>query len=141
MATAARPILAQPKPEVVQTPASYGVKIVPFRGPTPYVDSPLVYEPQSQHRPKQVLLGSLADPGFRVVKPIQVYLESREDAVVASWREIDEFGTGTSTSSAAEELGRTVAELYRSLQSDRDKLGPDLQRIWVKLQEHVVPRR
>lgn len=92
-------------------------------------------------RPEQILLGTLGNLGFRFIKPITVQLENRETEVVASWPEIDEFGTGTSMSSATEDLGRTVAELYRTLKNDQDNLGPDLERVWLKLQEHVVPRR
>jgi hypothetical protein len=99
------------------------------------------YEPQSKHRPAEILLGTLSDLRFRVIKPIPVSLEAPEGGVIAYWLEIDEFGTGTSTSSSAEELGHTVAELYRSLCSEQDKLGPDLQQVWAKLQEYIAPRR
>jgi len=92
-------------------------------------------------RPEQILLGTLGNLGFRFIKPIIVQLENREGVVVASWPEVDEFGTGTSMSSATEDLGRTVAELYCSLKADQANLGPDLERVWLKLQEHVVSRR
>lgn len=146
MSTATRPIVTQPPPDVVQTPAAYGIQIVPFEMASPQLyfvpPVPLApYEQQSKHRPAHLLLGTLSDLGFRVLKPIPVNLEARKDAIVASWQEIDEFGTGSSTSSSAEDLGHTVAELYRSLGSEQDKLGPDLQRVWAKLQEYIVPRR
>jgi hypothetical protein len=141
MATA--PIVVQPPAEVAQPPGSpYTVKILPINLQSALEQMPAQALPfQPGPRPERILLGTLGDLGFRVVKPIAVQLETREDGIVASWPEVDEFGTGTSVSSSAEDLGRTVAELYRTLENDRGKLGPDLQRIWAKLQEYVVPRR
>jgi hypothetical protein len=140
MASATKPMFTQPPPDVVPAPA--GVKFVPFGlGEQKSDVYTLIYEPHSTHRPERILLGTLGDLGFRVIKPIVVNLEPRDTTVVASWLEIDEFGTGSSTSLAAEDLGRTVAELYRSLHNDQDKLGPDLRRVWVTLQEHILPRR
>jgi len=92
-------------------------------------------------RPDRLLLGTLSDLGFRVIKPIEVQIEGHEGGVVASWPQIEEFGTGVSVSYAVEDLGRTVAELYRTLHLDQGRLGPDLQDVWEKLQEFVVPRR
>ncbi len=44
-------------------------------------------------------------------------------------------------SSACVELGRTLSELYRSLEADEGRLGPDLQRVWAVLKEYVVRRK
>jgi|SRR5579863_1427843 len=142
MSTAA-PIIAQPPPDLIQsTGAPYAVQFVRIEMPVATEQGqsqPLAIQPGS--RPDRILLGTLSDFGFRVVKPIEVLLETREDAVIASWQEVEEFGTGLSVSSATTELGRTIAELYRTLQSDSGNLGPDLQRVWHLLQEFVVPRR
>lgn len=88
-------------------------------------------------RPTDILLGTLNHYTFRVVEAIPVHLEQREEGMVAVWREIDEFGVGKSTSSACEDLGHTLAELYQALDADRDRLGPDLARVWGVLQQHI----
>jgi hypothetical protein len=103
--------------------------------PSPHVVTPDT-RPEAQHN--ELLLGTLSKLGFRVVKAIPVKLEKQGDIVIASWQDADEFGTGTSMSSACEELGRTVAELYGSLRAEKDNLGADLMRVWKLLQEHVV---
>ncbi|HSY31870.1 MAG TPA: hypothetical protein VLA42_07765 [Verrucomicrobiae bacterium] len=75
-----------------------------------------------------------------MIKPIPVHLDVRGDTVIASWRKIDEFGTGTSSSLACDDLGHTIAELYLSLKADEPRLGPDLARVWGVLKEHVMHR-
>jgi hypothetical protein len=137
------PIITQPPPDLIQSSgAPIVVRFVRMELPRASEQGPSQpHTIQPGSRPERILLGTLSDLGFRVVKPIEVLLETREDAVIASWQMVDEFGTGTSVSSAATDLGRTVAELYRTLQSDSTNLGPDLRRVWQQLQEFVVPRR
>jgi len=96
---------------------------------------------EMEPRPVHVLLGTLSTLGFRVIKAIPVILRTEGSTVIASWRDIDEFGTGASMSSACEDLGRTIVELFVSLKADSDKLGPDLKRVWGLLQQHVVEGR
>ncbi len=87
-----------------------------------------------------MLLGTINHCEFRVVKPIPVRLDKRGDTIIASWRQVDEFGTGKSSSLACDDLGHTLAELYASLEADEAHLGPDLARVWDVLKEHVVRR-
>lgn len=91
-------------------------------------------------RPKHILLGTINQCKFRVVKPIPVRIEARGRTVIASWREVDEFGTGKSTSLACDDLGHTVAELYVSLEREESRLGPDLAKVWGVLKQYVVRR-
>ncbi len=93
-----------------------------------------------ESRPKRRLLGTINHGDFRVVKPIPVQLDTRGETVVASWRQVDEFGTGKSSSLACDDLGHTIAELYASLQADEPRLGPDLVRVFGVLKEHIVRR-
>ena len=92
------------------------------------------------HRSNGMLLGTINHCQFHVVKPIPVLLDFRENITVASWQQVDEFGTGKSTSLACEDLGHTIAELYESLEADESQLGPDLRRVWNTLKEHVARR-
>jgi hypothetical protein len=91
-------------------------------------------------RPKRILLGTINDCHFRVIKAIPVHLEVRGGTVIASWRAIDEFGTGRSSSLACDDLGRTVSELYRTLKAEESRLGPDLARVWDILRRHIASR-
>jgi len=140
MATATAPIVKQPQADVVD--AGLTVQLMPIEWPKPApAQMDVRVEVGPARRPDRILLGTLSDQGFRVIKPIAVSLEVRDDSTIASWPAVDEFGTGASISNAVEDLGRTVAELYRTLQLDAARLGPDLHAVWEKLQEFVVPRR
>lgn len=136
-------IVGQPPAQEVPQPGRPAVQIVRnFFALAPHVENSvtLVKPKPSAARPAQVLLGTLNDYGFRVTQAIPVNLETREDSIVASWLEIEEFGTGSSMSSAFLDLGHTLAELYRSLEADQAKLGPDLSRVWNVLKEYLVRR-
>lgn len=132
-------VLDQPKPEVVPSPGKLAIRSQPvvqqkvlqrisveFRKPEP--------------RPTEILLGTINRCEYRVIKAIPVRLDARKDAVVASWQQVQEFGTGKSTSLACDDLGHTIAELYESLEADESCLGPDLARVWGVLKEHVARR-
>ncbi|SRR6266568_1601693 len=93
-----------------------------------------------EHRPKHLLLGTINHCEFRVIKPIPVHLDVRGNTVIASWRQIDEFGMGNSSSLACDDLGHTIAELYLSLGADAPRLGPDLAKVWAVLKQHVMRR-
>ncbi|SRR5260221_13205441 len=143
MTTATPPIVTQPRPEIVQSPSGpLTFKMVPLRLQPSFIHAGVsVVTARAERRPTKILLGTLTDPGFRVIEPIAADIEDVDGSVVASWRDIEEFGTGSTVTSAIEDLGRTIAELYRALLNDSEKLGPDLQQVWQILQTHVVPRR
>ena len=88
---------------------------------------------------ESVNLGTLFDGRFRVLKAIPVVIETHPDSVAAVWREIDEFGLGNSASAACVELGKSIAELYATLKREERNLGPDLERVWSILKQHVRP--
>jgi len=137
------PFIAQPKLDTIQSPdAALGFRIgrIKVRAPLE-VPGLQITHTQPVPRPARFLLGTLSDQGFRVIKPIPVEVEFREDTIITSWEAIEEFGTGASVFSSAQDLGRTIAELYRALQVDQQNLGPEMQRVWAVLQEHVVTRR
>jgi hypothetical protein len=95
--------------------------------PAPLPDTPL-------------LLGTVNDRRFRVLKPIPLEIERQESLVVASWPEIEEFGSGDSLSNAIDDFTKTLVELYQSLTADQSRLGPDLDRVFTVLREYLVYR-
>jgi hypothetical protein len=135
----------QPAPNAVQ-PAEHDrgaedrTLLLPVVSQPPYFPTVQPLVEKRQDRSTKLWLGTLNTLQFRVLRAIPVQLNYGESGVVASWDEIDEFGTGDSASSACVELSRTVAELYRSLQQEQERLGPDLQRVFSKLQEYILPR-
>lgn len=128
----------QPRPEILPRPDK-GFEVLPFESPR-HLFLGVELKP-SRFRPHQILLGTVNDTDFRVIRAIPVRLEYRDGSVVANWDEVEEFGTGQSVSAACEDLGHTLAELYRSLQADRERLGPDLERVWSVLQNYLTRRQ
>jgi hypothetical protein len=64
-----------------------------------------------------------------------------ESAVVVSWAEIDEFGTGETLSAALDDFAHTLRELYHHLSADDVKPGADLLRVRDVMAEYVEPRQ
>jgi hypothetical protein len=127
--------LEQPKPKFVPPPKSPQAVAL-----TQEIQRIKVHISGREGRPKHILLGTINHGDFRVVKPIFVHLDVRGNTVIASWRRVDEFGTGKSSSLACDDLGHTIAELYVSLEADQPRLGPDLAKVWSVLKEHIVRR-
>lgn len=90
--------------------------------------------------PDHILLGSLRDGRLQVQSPITVKLAKEDQHVIAEATELDEFGFGTNLSEALRDLQRAIVELYFTLETEQDRLGPDLQRIWVTLQDKLLRR-
>lgn len=132
-------ILNQPQPEVVRpsdTPGMRSQPVVQQKG----IQRITVEFRTPEPRPTDMLLGTINHCEFRVLKPIPVHLDVDGNNVIASWRQVDEFGTGGSISLACDDLGRTIAELYESLEADQSHLGPDLARVRDVLKGHVARR-
>ena len=87
--------------------------------------------------PEPLTLVSLRDGRLRVVEPIEVVpiLEGGKHVVEAP--ELNEFGFGDNLSEALSDLQAAIAELYFTLETDREQLGPDLTSVWVVLSKKV----
>lgn len=90
--------------------------------------------------PDHILLGSLRDGRLRVQSPITVKLTKEDQHVIAEATELDEFGFGTNLSEALRDLQRAIVELYLTLEEGKDRLSPDLQRVWATLQTKLLRR-
>jgi len=108
------------------------------------VDQPLIIElsgstlsTPSLETPDQILLGSLRDGRLRVRSPIKVEFTAEGEHIIAEAVDFNEFGFGNNTSEALIDLQRAVAELYLTLEKEQDRLGKDLQGVWVILQEKI----
>ena len=87
--------------------------------------------------PETFTLASLPDGRLRVVEPIEVVpmLEGGKHVVEAP--ELNEFGFGDDLSEALSDLQAAIAELYFTLETGREQLGPDLTSVWVVLSKKV----
>ena len=75
---------------------------------------------------EEFLLDRLRDGRLRVVEPISVSRTTENGEVVLEARELNEFGFGATLSEAIPDLQTAIAELYFTLEAERDRLGPDL---------------
>jgi len=90
-------------------------------------------------RPKDELLFAPAiDARLKVHTPFRVRIVSSGEGVSAHAPEIEEFGHGPNRGEALDDLGKTIAELYFSLASERERLAPDLAGVLKSLEEHIT---
>ena len=90
--------------------------------------------------PAQLSLESLPDNGLILLQPIPYLLSAEDGQIIAEAEELNEFGCGDTPAEAIADLQQTILELYRALEQDRDRLGPDLQAVWEVLQGKVARR-
>lgn len=90
--------------------------------------------------PAQLSLESLPDNGVTLLQPISYLLSAEDGQIVAEAVELNEFGCGDTPAEAIADLQQTILELYRTLEQDRERLGPDLQAVWEVLQSKVARR-
>ena len=88
--------------------------------------------------PAKVMLETLLDAGFVVQEPIAAIILAEDGQIVAEVAELNEYGFGDTPGEAIADLQRTIAELYRTLAAEQERLGPDLQQVWEVLQTKVA---
>ena len=90
--------------------------------------------------PAEVMVESLNDARLRVKEPIAVSVFETEGFIVAEAEELSECGDGVNQAEAIADLQYAIADLYFTLEADKDRLGPGLQRVWETLQNKVERR-
>ena len=90
--------------------------------------------------PAQITLESLNDARLRVKEPIAVAVFATEGFIVAEAAELSECGDGVNQAEAIADLQYAIADLYFTLEADKDRLGPGLQKVWATLQSQVERR-
>ena len=94
-------------------------------------------EVEAPRSPERFTLGSLRDGRLRVVNPIDVVQMSEGRKFVVEAPELNEFGFGDGFSEAIADLQAAIAELYFTLETERNRLGPDLAAVWSRLSRKV----
>ena len=87
--------------------------------------------------PEPFTVGSLRDGRLRVVEPIEVVPRLEGGKHVVEAPELTEFGFGDDLSEALANPQAAIAELYFTLETDQEQLGPDLSSVWVVLSRKV----
>lgn len=87
--------------------------------------------------PEEILLGFMRDRRLRVVTPITITCSRENEKVILHAIDFDEFGFADNLTDALVDLQAAIAELFFSLKEDEQRLGPDLRRVWVRLQDKI----
>jgi len=88
--------------------------------------------------PGPLLFGALPDRRLRLKKPIPVELSESDGSIIAQCQDLNEFGQGSTASHALDDFGRTITELFLSLEAQKDQLGSDLQNLRSRLAEYLA---
>ena len=83
--------------------------------------------------PAEFALERLDDKRLSVVEPLAVRSTTEAGQVVLEAPEINEFGYGGTLSEAIADLQAAIAELYFTLDADKERLGTDLQTVHATL--------
>ena len=83
--------------------------------------------------PAEFNLERLDDKRLSVVEPLAVRSTTEAGQVVLEVPEINEFGYGDTYSAALADLQAAIAELYFTLDADKERLGADLQAVYATL--------
>jgi hypothetical protein len=87
--------------------------------------------------PSVVQFGLIHDPRLQIVRAIPVNIRREGVTYVASWDEADEFGYGENRAEALDDFGRTISQLFITLNREKDTLGPSLLETLMLLQKHL----
>jgi hypothetical protein len=91
--------------------------------------------------PREILFAASVDQRLRFTRPLAVRLYREGDLYVAYSPDLEEFGTGDNLSLSLDDLSKTIAESFFSLEEMKERLGSDLQRQLGRLREFVEVRR
>ena len=82
-------------------------------------------------------LNGLRDDRLTVVEPFAIERTTDAGQCVLEATEINEFGFGANLSEAIADLQAAIADLYFSLEEERERLGRDLAKVWATLSRKV----
>jgi len=85
-----------------------------------------------------ILIQDLQHPLYRLRTPISILLEHDEDIVIATYHDIDMYGTGANAQSAISDLCAAIVEYYEILKADEKNLGILPSREYDHLKQVIV---
>lgn len=93
--------------------------------------------PSDKRIPGVIQIGTLFNDRLILLKPLKAKVTKENEFFVAECDVLEEFGYGYSWMEAVDDLRMTVEELYFGLKAEKERLGSDLQKIWVELQNII----
>jgi hypothetical protein len=87
--------------------------------------------------PPKVLFAAQIDGRLKIGQPFDAKITIEDHTVTALVPDIEEFGCGSTLGEALYDLGKTIAELYFTLDAEKDRLSSDLQAVRGKLAAHI----
>ena len=91
----------------------------------------------SLRRPSKILFGASVAPLLRIRVPIPLEISTEGDSVVAYCADLQEFGYGSNLSEAIDDFGKTLRELFFSLEERKESLSEDLKGVRAKLANYL----
>ena len=91
--------------------------------------------------PRDLLFAASPDHRLRFKRAIPIKISREKEVYVAHAPEIEEFGYGESVAQCLDDFGKTVLELFWTLSEEKDRLGPDLQSQFAKLNTFLEVRQ
>lgn len=93
-----------------------------------------------ESRSRILPLNSLKIPGYTLIKPIYITIETEEDNIIASLDDIEAFAYADTEFEAVNALCEQIVELYEDLRRDADNLGV-LPRKWLTFLDEAISVR
>lgn len=92
---------------------------------------------ESKRKLGNVYIQNLRHPNYVLKESIPISLELEENKVIASYYDIDMYGSGDNEEEAINDLCEVVVEYYESLKEDQGKLGPLPEKHWLHLRRII----
>jgi len=89
--------------------------------------------------PHTIFISDLRHEAYKLAQPIPVSIEYEDGVVIASFYDVDVYGTGDEVQEAITDLCAQIVEVYELYSQNASRLGPVPAREWKYLQTIVHP--
>lgn len=89
--------------------------------------------------PHTIFISDLRHDKYKLTQPIPVSIEYENNVVIASFYDVDVYGTGDDIQEAITDLCSQIIEVYELYSQNVNRLGPVPAREWKYLQTIVRP--
>jgi len=76
-----------------------------------------------KEQPYTIFIENLRHPSYRLRHPIPVLIERDDDTIIATYHDVDMWGTGADVQDAISDLCDAIVEYYETLKEDEGNLG------------------
>ena len=89
--------------------------------------------------PHTIFISNLRHDKYKLTQPIPVSIEYENNVVIASFYDVDVYGTGDDIQEAITDLCSQIIEVYELYSQNLNHLGPVPAREWKYLQTIICP--